>query len=205
MQVTGRGRGETDAYRIRGHLPRVPKGRSRTDSPSAPCSSHRVPVSLTIALRETETMATDEPTEAPGVVSRRAAMRTATKTLGCFGGAGSNDQFITPLGADGWWHFYFQGCGATESVALADPAGPPVANTYQPPTGYKCKMQLISSATVVLDTGYVANPINGIADTGGYVFIGTGAYPNGYGNMSWRSTTDPSNLCASRWASSPVR
>lgn len=116
---------------------------------------------------------------------------TATKTLGCFGGAGSNDQFITPLGADGWWHFYFQGCGATESVALADPAGGPVANAYQPPTGYKCKMQLISSTTVVVDTGYVTDPINGIADTGGYVFIGTGTYPNGYGNMSWKIICDP--------------
>jgi hypothetical protein len=116
---------------------------------------------------------------------------TATKSVGCFGGAGSNDQFLTTLGTDGWWHFYFQGCGLTESVALADPIGGPTANAYQPPTGYRCKMQLISGGSVVYDTGYVSDPINGIADTGGYVFIGTSAYPNGIGNMSWKITCDP--------------
>ncbi|MBX7161484.1 MAG: hypothetical protein K1X95_14435 [Acidimicrobiia bacterium] len=116
---------------------------------------------------------------------------TADKNgFGCFSGAGGDDQFLVTLG-DGWWHFYFQGCGLTESVALADPPGGPSANAYEPPTGYKCKMQLLQGMTVVYDTGYVSNPINGIADTGGYVFIGTGDYPNGYGDMDWQIICDP--------------
>ena len=121
---------------------------------------------------------------------------TKTLTLGCFSGAGGDDQWLQALGGDGWWHFYFQGCSAgnTESVALADPPGGPVGNAYEPPTGYKCKFNLTAPgdpSTVRYSTGYVTNPINGIADTGGVVFIGTAAYPNGYGNMGWNIICDP--------------
>ncbi len=117
----------------------------------------------------------------------------AQKTVGCFSGAGGNDQFLVPLGDDGWWHFYFQGCSlaSTESVALADPPGGPSANAYQAPTNYRCKMELLQGTTPVYDTGWVTDPINGIADTGGYIFIGTAAYPNGYGDMGWRITCEP--------------
>lgn len=121
------------------------------------------------------------------------ASGTATRSVGCFGGAGSNDQFLQALGDDGWWHFYFQGCGLgnSESVALADPPGGPFGNAYKPPTGYHCKMQLIWGGNPVYDTGYVSDPINGIADTGGVIFIG-GAPFNGHGgNMTWKITCDP--------------
>ena len=118
---------------------------------------------------------------------------TAQKSLGCFSGAfGTTNQFAITLGTDGWWNFYFQGCstGSTESVALAA-ISPHVADAFQPPTGYKCKFQLLNGVTVLYDTGYVTNPINGTADTGGVIFIGTAAYPDGYGNMPWRIICDP--------------
>lgn len=115
----------------------------------------------------------------------------ATKVAGCFGGAGTNDSFHVELGDDGWWDFTFQGCGGTESVALWDPPGGPFGNAYEPPTGFQCRMELISAGISVYDTGFVSNPINGIADTGGVVFIGTAQYPNGHGNMHWRITCEP--------------
>ncbi|MCB0978704.1 MAG: twin-arginine translocation signal domain-containing protein [Acidimicrobiales bacterium] len=136
---------------------------------------------------------TTEPTEPPK--PQITAQGTADKTLGCFSGAVGDDVFMPSLG-DGWWHFYFQGCSlfSTESVALHDPPGGPFANAYEPPTGYKCKMNLTAPgdpSTVRYTTGYVSNPINGIADTGGWVFIGTAAYPNGYGDMGWQIICDP--------------
>ena len=119
------------------------------------------------------------------------ATGTATKSVGCFSGAGGGDQFLVTLG-DGWWHFYFQGCslGSSESVALADPPGGPSANAYKAPTNYHCRMELLNGTTPVYDTGWVSDPINGIADTGGLIFIGTSAYPNGYGDMNWRITCE---------------
>ncbi len=119
------------------------------------------------------------------------ATGTATKSVGCFSGAGGDDQFLVTLG-DGWWHFYFQGCslGSSESVALADPPGGPSANAYKAPTNYHCRMELLNGTTPVYDTGWVSDPINGIADTGGLIFIGTSAYPNGYGDMNWRITCE---------------
>lgn len=118
---------------------------------------------------------------------------TAQKSLGCFSGAfGTTNQFAVTLGTDGWWNFYFQGCslGSTESVALRA-LSPHAADAFQPPTGYKCKFQLVNGPTVLYDTGYVTNPINGIADTGGVIFIGVADYPNGFGDMAWRIICDP--------------
>ncbi|MBX7161483.1 MAG: hypothetical protein K1X95_14430 [Acidimicrobiia bacterium] len=118
---------------------------------------------------------------------------TATKTPGlkCFSGAGGDDQFEVSLG-DGWWHFYFQGCAFSnsESVILADPPGGPSDNAYQPPTGYQCRM-LVTGTSGTYDTGWVADPINGIADTGGVVFIGPGGTFWGLGNVTWQITCDP--------------
>lgn len=121
------------------------------------------------------------------------ASGTATKTAFCFSGAGGDDQFLVPLG-DGWWHFYFQGCGGTESVALADPPGGPGANAYQAPTGYRCRM-VVTNSYGSHDTGWVTDPINGIADTGGLIFIGTGQFPdNGFASSAattWQITCEP--------------
>ena len=105
------------------------------------------------------------------------------KSLGCYSGAfGTVNSHNATIPGGGHWNFYFQGCSAgnTESVALA--AGPPnIANNYEPPPGYKCKMILHNQGTgaQIYDTGFVNNPINGIADTGGVLIIGTGDFPNG--------------------------
>lgn len=130
--------------------------------------------------------------------SQITAQGTATKTIGCFSGAGGDDSFAIDLGTGmgaGWWDFAFQGCGLSESVALWDPpGGHALGNAYEPPTGYKCKFNLTAPgdpSTIYYSTGYVSNPINGIADTGGVVFIGTGAYPNGHGDMGWQIICDP--------------
>ncbi len=111
----------------------------------------------------------------------------AEKTGGCYSGAtlGGNDRFMATFGDGGVWNFFFQGCGGTESVALDGRLGPNFANAYEPPPGYKCRMTLHDQATgtQIYDTGYVGNPINNIADTGGVVFIGTAQFPNGYNKV----------------------
>ena len=104
-----------------------------------------------------------------------------SKFGGCYSGLGGtvNTHFASISGG-GHWNFYFQGCGGTESVALAE--GPPVfANNYEPPPGYKCKMILHNQGTgaQIYDTGFVNNPINGTADTGGWIFISPAQFPNG--------------------------
>lgn len=118
-----------------------------------------------------------------------------TKSLGCYSGAfGTVNSHNVSISGGGHWNFYFQGCGAgnTESVALA--AGPPsVANNYEPPPGYKCKMILHNGNTgnQIYDTGYVANPINGVADTGGVIFISTAQFPNGQNKVCVVIKCDP--------------
>lgn len=119
----------------------------------------------------------------------------AEKTLGCYSGAGGNDQFQATFGSGGVWNFFFQGCSAlsTESVALAGIPGPNIANAYEPPPGYKCKMILHNgnSGDQIYDTGYVSNPINGMADTGGVVFIGTADFPDGQNKVCVVIQCDP--------------
>lgn len=128
--------------------------------------------------------------------SQITAQGTADKTAGCFSGAGGDDSWAIDLG-DGWWDFAFQGCslGSTESVALWDPpGGHALGNCYKAPTGYKCKFNLTAPgdpSTVRYTTGYVTDPIDGGPDTGGWVFIGTAAYPNGFGDMGWQIICDP--------------
>lgn len=110
------------------------------------------------------------------------------KSLGCYSGAfGTVNSHNASISGGGHWNFYFQGCslGNTESVALA--AGPPnIANNYEPPPGYKCRMTLHDQATgtQIYDTDYVSNPINKpLPDTGGQIFIGTAQFPNGYNKV----------------------
>lgn len=108
---------------------------------------------------------------------------TAGKTLGCFSGAGGNDSFHVDLGDDGWWDFYFQGCslGATETVALWDPLGGPVADAFQSPTGYACMMSIDGTSD---HTGWFVDSVTdfGNADTGGLIFLSsTNAWPNSTG------------------------
>lgn len=113
---------------------------------------------------------------------------TATKTLGCFG----PDQFAVNLthptipANSGWWNFAFQGCTAlnTESVRYDYFLGGPT-DCYKEPVGYQCKMELLNGTTVVYDTGHIDSTGNQL---GGTIFIGTAAYPNGFGNMNWRIT-----------------
>ena len=118
----------------------------------------------------------------------------AEKTYGCYSGAGGNDQFQATFGSGGVWNFYFQGCdaGNSESVALA--AGPPdIANNYEPPPGYKCKMILHNgnNGAQIYDTGYVSNPINGFADTGGVIFITPAQFPDGQNKVCVVIQCDP--------------
>ncbi|MFZ1440318.1 MAG: hypothetical protein WAX12_04375 [Candidatus Microthrix subdominans] len=113
---------------------------------------------------------------------------------GCYSGAGGNDQFQATFGSGGHWNFYFQGCGAgnSESVALA--AGPPdIANNYEPPPGYKCKMILYNgnNGAQIYDTGYVSNPIIGFADTGGVIFITLAQFPDGQNKVCVVIQCDP--------------
>lgn len=118
-----------------------------------------------------------------------------TKSVGCYSGAfGTVNSHNASISGGGHWNFYFQGCGIgnTESVALA--AGPPnIANNYEPPPGYKCKMILHNGNTGVqiYDTGYVSNPINGIADTGGVIFITPAQFPNGQNKVCAVIQCDP--------------
>lgn len=117
---------------------------------------------------------------------------TADKTLGCFSGALGDDRFYTTLGDDGWWGFMFQGCstGNTETVAL-DIGSTPPSDAFRPPTGYRCKMT-VSNAGGTFDTGWLDDPINGIADTGGIIFIGTADFPDNGGNTAdWQITCEP--------------
>ena len=117
------------------------------------------------------------------------------KYLGCYSGLGGKvNSHNATISGGGHWNFYFQGCsiGNTESVALA--AGPPnIANNYEPPPGYKCKMILHNGNTgnQIYDTGYVANPINGIADTGGVIFITPAQFPNGQNKVCVVIQRDP--------------
>lgn len=118
---------------------------------------------------------------------------TAAKSSGCFSGAtiGGDDRFFTNLGDDGWFGFYFQGCTLfnTESVAL-DVQSTPIADAFQPPTGYRCRMT-VSNSGGTFDTGWLNDPINGIADTGGVIFIGTGNFPDSSGSTNWQITCEP--------------
>lgn len=112
---------------------------------------------------------------------------TATKFLGCFG----PDSFAVDLthptipANSGWWNFAFQGCTAanTESVRYDFLGGR--TDCYKEPVGYQCKMELLNGTTVVYDTGHIDSTGNQL---GGTIFIGTAAYPNGFGNMNWRIT-----------------
>ena len=117
------------------------------------------------------------------------------KYLDCYSGLGGKvNSHNATISGGGHWNFYFQGCGVgnSESVALA--AGPPnILDNYEPPPGYKCKMILHNGNTgnQIYDTGYVANPINGTADTGGVVFIGTADFPNGQNKVCVVIQCDP--------------
>ena len=119
----------------------------------------------------------------------------AEKTLDCYSGAGGNDQFQATFGSGGVWNFFFQGCSAfsTESVALAGIPGPNFTNAYEPPPGYKCKMILHNgnSGAQIYDTGYVSNPINGFADTGGVIFITLAQFPDGQNKVCVVIQCDP--------------
>ncbi len=117
------------------------------------------------------------------------------KYSGCYSGlGGTTNSHNATISGGGHWNFYFQGCsiGNTESVRLE--AGPPdIFNNYEPPPGYKCKMILHNgnSGDQIYDTGYVSNPIIGIADTGGVVFIGTADFPNGQDKVCVVIQCDP--------------
>ena len=119
----------------------------------------------------------------------------AEKTLDCYSGAGGNDQFQATFGSGGVWNFFFQGCSlfSTESVALAGIPGPNFTNAYEPPPGYKCKMILHNgnSGAQIYDTGYVSNPINGFADTGGVLFITLAQFPDGQNKVCVVIQCDP--------------
>ncbi len=119
----------------------------------------------------------------------------AEKTSGCYSGAGGNDQFQATFGSGGVWNFFFQGCSlfSTESVALAGIPGPNFTNAYEPPPGYKCKMILHNgnSGAQIYDTGYVSNPINGSADTGGVIFITPAQFPDGQDKVCVVIKCDP--------------
>lgn len=116
---------------------------------------------------------------------------------GCYSGAliGGNDRFQATFGSGGVWNFFFQGCsiGNSESVALDGIPGPNFANAYEPPPGYKCKMILHNgnSGAQIYDTGYVSNPINGAADTGGVIFITLAQFPNGQNKVCVVIQCDP--------------
>ena len=116
----------------------------------------------------------------------------ADKTLGCYSGALGDDRFYTALGTDGYFGFMFQGCslGNTESVAL-DVLNTPVGDAYKAPTGYRCRFEIISGGSSVYNSGYLNDPINGIADTGGVIFVSPAQFPNGLGTVNWRITCDP--------------
>lgn len=93
------------------------------------------------------------------------------KTAGCYSGVigDADDAQAVPIGNDGWWDFYFQGCSlfATETVALWDPPGGATGNAFQAPTGYKCKMSIDGTSDA---TPYYTTNI-GPADTGGWIFL----------------------------------
>ena len=97
------------------------------------------------------------------------------KTIGCYSGVigDADDVVALPLGNDGWWDFYFQGCRAfaTETVALWDPPGGATGNAFQAPSGYKCKMSIDGTSD---DTPYYTTNI-GPADTGGWIFLESAA------------------------------
>ena len=109
------------------------------------------------------------------------------KTIGCYSGVigDADDVVALPLGNDGWWDFYFQGCSAfaTETVALWDPPGGATGNAFQAPSGYKCKMSIDGTSD---DTPYYTNDI-GIADTGGLIFLSS-SYDWPDGDVSWTVT-----------------
>lgn len=111
---------------------------------------------------------------------------TAGKTLGCFSGAGGNDSFSIALGDNGWWDFYFQGCtlGASETVALWDPAGGPSADAFQAPTGYACRMSIDGTSD---QTKWFTHSIGSVADTGGLIFLES--------SSEWPTTTNWTITC----------
>ena len=99
---------------------------------------------------------------------------------------GAVDLPHPPIPANsGWWNFAFQGCtlANTESVRYDFLGGR--TDCYKEPVGYQCKMELLNGTTVVYDTGHIDSTGNQL---GGTIFIGTAAYPNGFGNMNWRIT-----------------
>ena len=121
------------------------------------------------------------------------------KTLGCYGGVtDTSDRFLEQLGTDGWWHFYFQGCVGSESVALYDPLPIPFADAFHAPTGKKCQMTLERTNGSIIATTKWYGPntptpapiadIGPVADTGGWVFILGGAFKSWPSTMVWRIT-----------------
>lgn len=129
----------------------------------------------------------------PIVVGATTSGNCVTKFGGCYSGVGGTiDSYGVDLGGGGYWNFDFNGCGGSESVRLEDI---PVGNTdnYKPPAGYKCKMILHNGNTgaQIYDTGYVNNPINGIADTSGVIFITPAQFPNGQNKVCVVIKCDP--------------
>jgi len=94
----------------------------------------------------------------------------ADKSVGCYSGLLGDDTFEQALGADGWWHFGFQGCSlfSTETVALIDPAGGPTGDAFRAPTGYKCRFAIVGTSD---GTGYFTDNVGSAADTGGLIFL----------------------------------
>lgn len=121
----------------------------------------------------------------------------ADKTAGCYSAGLGDDVFAADLGG-GHWDFYFQGCSrfglipGSESVALSATGGHPL-DAYEPPPGYKCRMTLHNgtSGAQIVDTGYVSNPINGIEDTGGVIFIFPAQFPDGQDKVCAVIQCDP--------------
>ena len=117
---------------------------------------------------------------------------TADKFLGCFSGAIGDDVFQVNLGTDGWWHFYIQGCSlfSTETVALHDPPGGPVADAFQAPGGKKCAMDILrTNGSVIQSTPYYTDRVGPLADTGGWIFLNSNSkWPD---EVQWRITCIP--------------